>query len=400
MAGIIKRGKTWAAIFYLNGKKVKRSTGVKIEQHGYTKHQLKTMAQQQAERLEALAKGDAVLDKQMDALRAAAEAAGSGRRIPTVYDYITHSYRAEGGEQNVSNAKRAHKLFLTHLGSNATKRLDKITREMCQSFIDAQIQQRKAVGTVTVYRSHLAKVFNDAVREGLLTRSPWTGVKLPKNDTAHHEPFTREEVRKLLTDLPSIWQDMVKLCIYTGGQRIGDVAMLKWENINLTEGVIRFNSRKTSHRIENPLTPEHLQHLKEMKALADPGEEYVFPIMAHTYQRGRGHVSTEFTNLLKKLNLYKKAAPDSSRQRVAVLKSFHSLRAFMVSSLNNIGTPPRLVKAIVGHADNDDIEGQYYYHASLSEKGLALQLFFNWLYDDRQNQLEWQARPLYLHKKA
>ncbi len=63
MAGIIKRGKTWAAIFYLNGKKVKRSTGVKIEQHGYTKHQLKTMAQQQAERLEALAKGDAVLDK-------------------------------------------------------------------------------------------------------------------------------------------------------------------------------------------------------------------------------------------------------------------------------------------------------------------------------------------------
>ncbi|MBQ7022053.1 MAG: hypothetical protein IJN29_00610 [Akkermansia sp.] len=124
MAGIIKRGKTWAAIFYLNGKRTVRSTGVKIEQHGYTKHQLKTMAQQQAERLEALAKGD-------------------------------------------------------------------------------------------------------AVREGLLTRSPWTGVKLPKNDTAHHEPFTREEVRKLLTDLPSIWQDMVKLCIYTGGQRIGDVDLLR-----------------------------------------------------------------------------------------------------------------------------------------------------------------------------
>ena len=123
MAGIIKRGKTWAATFYLNGKRTVRSTGVKIEQHGYTKHQLKTMAQQQAERLEALAKGD-------------------------------------------------------------------------------------------------------AVREGLLTRSPWTGVKLPKNDTAHHEPFTREEVRKLLTDLPSIWQDMVKLCIYTGGQRIGDVDLL------------------------------------------------------------------------------------------------------------------------------------------------------------------------------
>lgn len=81
MAGIVKRKKTWMAIFYLNGKKMIRTTGVKIKQQGYTARQLENLARQQADKIEALARGDAMLDKQIDALRAASEAAGSGIRL-------------------------------------------------------------------------------------------------------------------------------------------------------------------------------------------------------------------------------------------------------------------------------------------------------------------------------
>lgn len=133
MAGLIKKGNTYYAIFYLNGKKVKRSTGVKAKLADYTNRQLVNWARQQAEKLEAIANGEALVDKQIDALRAAAEAAGSGARIPSAYDYIT-AFKPAGGIQNVSNAKRAHKQFLQYLGANAANRLDRIPRDMCQGF--------------------------------------------------------------------------------------------------------------------------------------------------------------------------------------------------------------------------------------------------------------------------
>ena len=70
MAGLIKKGNTYYAIFYLNGKKVKRSTGVKAKLAGYTNRQLVNWARQQAEKLEAIANGEALVDKQIDALKA------------------------------------------------------------------------------------------------------------------------------------------------------------------------------------------------------------------------------------------------------------------------------------------------------------------------------------------
>ena len=394
MAGIVKRKKTWMAIFYLNGKKMIRTTGVKIKQQGYTARQLENLARQQADKIEALARGDAMLDKQIDALRAASEAAGSGARIPSAHDYFI-AFKPEGGHQNISNAKRAHNLFLTHLGADAAKRLDRITRDMCQRFIDDQSKTMSA-GTVKKFRAHLSCVFNTAIRDGLLTRSPWAGVKLPKVDTVHHEPFTREQIRTLFTKLPPLWQDMVKFCIYSGGQRLGDVATMKWSCIDLQNGIIRFSSNKTGLKIENPILPPLLNRLKEIKAAAGEREEYVFPHMAYTYKTGRGHLSTEFTTLLKSLSMYRQTAPpEGGRKRKGVLTSFHSLRSFMVSSLNNIGIPSRLVKAIVGHADNSDVEGEYYYHASLSEKTLAFQSFDKWLMADTEEACPWLNRPDY-----
>ena len=394
MAGIIKKDNTYYAIFYANGRKIKRSTGVKVKQTGYTTRQLENMARQQADRLEAISSGDALVDRQIDALRAAAEAAGSGAKVPTAYDYISN-FKPAGGMQNVSNAKRAHEQFLQYLRTDATKRLDRITRDMCQGFIDQQAKDRSA-GTVKKFRGHLACVFNTAVRDGLLTRSPWAGVKLPKADTVHHEPFTREQIRTLFTKLPPLWQDMVKFCIYSGGQRLGDVATMKWSCIDLQNGIIRFSSNKTGLKIENPILPPLLNRLKEIKAAAGEREEYVFPHMAYTYKTGRGHLSTEFTTLLKSLRMYRQTEPpEGGRKRKGVLTSFHSLRSFMVSSLNNIGIPSRLVKAIVGHADKSDVEGEYYYHASLSEKTLAFQSFDKWLMADTEEACPWLNRPDY-----
>lgn len=50
--------------------------------------------------------------------------------------------------------------------------------------------------------------------------------------------FTMEEVKRLTEILPGEWPDMIRVCLYTGGQRLGDIATLKWEQINLEGGLI------------------------------------------------------------------------------------------------------------------------------------------------------------------
>lgn len=36
-----------------------------------------------------------------------------------------------------------------------------------------------------------------------------------------------EEAKRLAEVLPGEWTDMVRVCLYTGGQRLGDIAKLK-----------------------------------------------------------------------------------------------------------------------------------------------------------------------------
>lgn len=359
----------WYACYYVNGKAERKSTGVPIKQQGYTAAQLKKIARIQADQMEALARGDVILDRQIDALRAAADATG-GAKVPLLKDYLSN-FKIAGGEQNQSNVRRALDLFVKFLGADALKRLDRITREMCQKFIDYQAT-RVSSGTVHRYKTSLACVFNAAIREGYITRSPLLGINLPKIRQVKRELFTHEEVRKMLTEFPQVWRDMVLICLGTAGQRIGDCACLKWEYINFEKGIISFDTQKTGYEVEIPMLPKLAERLLEIQQTQEEGEIYVLPEMARKYQRSKGYLSTEFITLLKGLgiasNLHVKTT--AGRRNVSS-KSFHGLRNFAVTTLRDAGVGDDMTCALVGHENVQ--QDRAYYRTNIRNKQAAMQ---------------------------
>ncbi len=380
MASVIKRKgrQDWYACYYVNGKLVRKSTGVKIKEVGYTAAQLKKLAQTQAERMEALARGDVLLDKQMDALRAAADATG-GTKVPTLKDYLDN-FDIAGGEQNRSNVTRAFQLFVEFLGADALKRLDRITREMCQNFIDYQTT-RVSAGTVRRYKCSIASAFNAAVRDGYLMRSPLNGVNLPKDRPMKRELFTHAEIRRMLTELPQVWRDMVLICLGTAGQRIGDCACLKWEHIDFEKGVISFDTQKTGYGVEVPMLPQLATRLREIQDIQENSEIYVLPEMANKYLRSSGYVSTEFITLLKGLGIANnQKVKVANGQRNVSTKSFHGLRNYAVTTLRDAGVGEDMTCALVGHENIQ--QDRAYYRTNIRKKQDAMQKFGNVLFAD------------------
>lgn len=380
MASIIKRKgrQDWYACYYVNGKLIRKSTGVKLKEAGYTAAQLKKLAQTQAERMEALARGDVLLDKQIDALRAAADAAGNGK-VPSLVEYL-NKFKISGGEQNRSNVIRAFKLFLNFLGADSLKRLDRITREMCQKFIDYQAS-RVSAGTVRRYKCSIACAFNAAIQEGFITRSPLSGIKLPKDRPMKRELFTHEEVRKMLTEFPLTWRDMVLICLGTAGQRIGDCACLKWEHIDFERGVISFDTQKTGYGVEVPMLPQLAARLREIQEIQEGSEIYVLPEMANKYLRSKGYLSSEFITLLKGLGIASnQKVKVSNGQRNVSTKSFHGLRNYAVTTLRDAGVGEDMTCALVGHENIQ--QDRAYYRTNIRKKQAAMQKFGNVLFAD------------------
>lgn len=99
----------------------------------------------------------------------------------------------------------------------------------------------------------LTAAFNRAIDGKLIGSNPFHRVtpgKLDKTDKHERRAFTMEEAKRLTEILPGEWPDMVRVCLYTGGQRLGDIAKLKWEQINLEGGLIAMTTEKTK-RIMN-----------------------------------------------------------------------------------------------------------------------------------------------------
>jgi integrase len=65
---------------------------------------------------------------------------------------------------------------------------------------------------------------------------------------ARRRPFTVPEIRAVLAVADPEWQSLIKFGLYCG-QRLGDLALLTWSNIDLARDKLRLVTRKTGKRL-------------------------------------------------------------------------------------------------------------------------------------------------------
>lgn len=373
MAGIIKRNNKWVAVLRtLDGREVRKTTGIeilpKVLLPGTNKRSImiqnEARARLVAEEMEQGIRNGVVDNNRIKAIAGGDIAALSKGRGSLGVDTYLHDWlqSREGKRGAHDRDKKAVEQFLEYLGERKSMALSAVNRDTAKSFAERELE-RVSSGTVSRYVETLSCAFNRAIEKELIDRNPFKGARLDKRnqpDKQERGAFSAEEVKMMVETFPDEWPDMILVCLYTGGQRLGDVATLKWEQINLDGGLIAMTTEKTKRRMNKPM----ISPLKDIltRRLEWQVNEFVFPLAAMKHAQAGGKsskLSLEFTGLLRSHGLIapKSKEKEGSRRQLSE-KSFHSLRATAVTMLRLAGVPADLCRFIVGH-DSEEIERVY-----------------------------------------
>jgi integrase len=270
------------------------------------------------------------------------------------------------------------RLFLDSLGGKAEQDLSGIRREDVARFRDEQ-GRRVSASTANGMLKILRIIFAAAEADGVITRNEARSVKKLK-EQAHRvskRAFTLPELRKLLAICDDEWKSLVIFGFYTGA-RLGDLAMLTWQNLDLERNELIYTSRKTRRTVIVPLANALRAHIEVCLPAGDDPKQ---PLHPRAYRRvvaqeGRtGTLSREFGEIMAAAGL---VAPRthaaqkkgrSARRSVSEI-SFHALRHTAISLLKSAGVSDAVARDLAGHESAE--VSRLYTHIEESAKRSAV----------------------------
>jgi len=272
--------------------------------------------------------------------------------------------------------------FLASLGSKARRDISNVTAADVASFRD-HLAERLSVGTVNVALKIVRAAFTQARRDGLVDVNEAERVSTlkRKSDRFERRPFTIPELKRILEAADDEWKGMILFGLYTG-QRLGDIASLTWQNVDLQRQELRLLTEKTSRRQIIPLAPPLLRYAEGLPSSDNPATP-LFPKASDTVQRlGRAsQLSNQFYELLVSAGLAKKKTHHAdpkvvkgrSAKRVMNPLSFHSLRHTATTLLKAAGVSESVAMEFVGH-DSASVSQNYTHIPALALKQAAAKL--------------------------
>ncbi|MGL9730809.1 tyrosine-type recombinase/integrase [Enterococcus sp. DIV0756] len=155
--------------------------------------------------------------------------------------------------------------LLPHLGNTP---MYQVTSERIQEIVDHYIDQRLSASSIQIIVCLLKKTLNDAKKQGLLYKNPCHAVQLPKRRTKKVRALTIEQQRTLLeiVDKNNDAKSQAVVLALNTGMRIGEIAALKWENVDFNKGIISI--RQTCNRIQAIGNQKTIINYDEVKSAA------------------------------------------------------------------------------------------------------------------------------------
>jgi integrase len=266
------------------------------------------------------------------------------------------------------------KEFVEFLGPRARLNIAAITSKDIADFRDKREAQGLAPSTLNGDIAILSAAFNGALRQGHITVNPCLAIEPVKDKAAARKAtFTPAQVTALIEAAESEdWKGLISVAYYCG-QRLGDCANLKWNQVDLTGEIklIRFRQGKTGKEVPiviHPALAKILSALREQRKVvplsSDDDEAFVFPSLAG---RNISPLSKHFRGLMAQAGIKQRVIRErdesGSGRRVNAL-SFHSLRHTFNSVLANAGIPEETRMALTGHTTRQ--MNQTYTHRELS----------------------------------
>lgn len=269
--------------------------------------------------------------------------------------------------------------FVASLGDRADRDISQLSKSDVAKYRDA-VLARTSAATANKSLKYLRVALGSAYKDGLLQDNPAAkldSIKRREGDGVDRRPFTLEELGLILANASGEWRGIILFGLYTG-QRLGDIAKLGWNNIDLTKNELRFVTSKTGRRMHVPLAAPLVAHLQSLPAGEDPAAP-LFPAASRiAHQSGDSRLSQQFYEILfaaglatdvRQRNGVVDGKARNERRKVNTI-SFHSLRHTATSLLKAAGIPESVVRDIIGH--DSAAVSRHYTHVEAGAKREAI----------------------------
>lgn len=242
--------------------------------------------------------------------------------------------------------------FLGHQGERAKLPLSSVTQSEVALWRE-HLAAELSPGSVNLYLKILRSALTTACKTGLVSENPAALIGRVRTEVETRRPFTGEELRKLLGVADDEWRGAILMALYTG-QRLGDIATVRWAQVDLPRGEIAFTTQKTRRRIVLPLAEPLQRHLLDLPASDKPSAPIFPSLCADSDAGGSGPLSKRFYAIMVDAGLAKPRPKEGkgrggSKRRAVNELSFHCLRHNATSMLKNAGVNDAVARDIIGH---------------------------------------------------
>ncbi|NCC51881.1 MAG: hypothetical protein EOM20_11775 [Spartobacteria bacterium] len=245
-----------------------------------------------------------------------------------------------------------------------------VTEEIAAAYMNSITDAGRSAGTYNKHRDFLKGMFSTLRKEAKMTVNPFDGITRRTDNQHSRRELTTDEIRKVCQAAAGELRTLFAIGIYTG-LRLGDVATLKWHEVDMTRGRITRVPNKTARKKPGKvvLIPIH-PVLHDILSETPPGErgEYVLPKMAEQYHRAPPTLTRQIQAHFEHNGI--KTQEKRKDQKAVTIVGFHSLRHNFVSLCRDANAPLAVVEAIVGHSN--PAMTRHYTHTSEQAAGLAV----------------------------
>ena len=207
-----------------------------------------------------------------------------------------------------------------------------------------------------------------AMKRGALSANPWQAVPHPARETARERVLSDAELASLYVSAGALAEPqgaLVRLLILTG-QRRGEVAGMRWDELDLAAGIWSLPGERTKNGQPHtvPLPAEAVALLRTVKRRA--GAALVF-------EGRRGTAFSGFGKLKDSLDAALAAAAKEAGKTV-VPWTMHDLRRTMATGGQRLGVRLEVTEALLNHVSGSrsGIVGVYQRHGWETEKAAAM----------------------------
>ncbi len=235
-------------------------------------------------------------------------------------------------------------------------------REVRDFVIEAQ--RRYGRRTLHNHVSGLRTLCRYWMKNGRLTRNPFTGAPLPKLEKRLPQFLTEDQARGLLTsparllengscDAFTACRDLLAMeLLYGAGMRVSELVGLSHGDVDLGEGIARVLGKGRKHRV-CPLGKTACAVLARFRDAFSPGKGPQDPVLCN---RNGSRMTARSVQLLLKRHLALAGLPLDLTP--------HKLRHSFATHLLNAGADLRIVQELLGHAQL--VTTQVYTHVSIA----------------------------------